>query len=558
LTPRTVLARTVSLTASSPTYLRGRRSPSERRRFVTGWHVVRGRQRGAARQWAWPAVVVAMMIAGALVWLGTRQGVGASSDSAVYVSGARNLADGDEFVSFSLQPITTFPPGFPITLAAGDRLGVDPAEGARALDVVAFGALVLLTFLLARRHVGSPWLCVWTAAAVAFAPALLGVYTYAWSEPVFNVLVLAMLLIVEPLMVRRGRDPVLLFLAAVVAGVAFSYRYAGITVLALPAIVILASAWRDGFRALLARTSTYVGLAMVVPALVVARNLSDGAGVLGDRGTSDETLGGVAQDMMRTFHEWALRSESSLLGYVALAGAGVVMTFGLGIAVRRRTRGHRGEGAPLLPLVTYVVVYLGYITASELSTSLDRVASRLLSPIFAPSIVLGAIALQEVLGFDWGGRHGLRRWATAALSAALVLWLGVSLRSSVVAGRKDGERGQGYASRSWKASELAARVRGVPPRSRVFSNAAAGLYYVSGHQPVSSSPALRARRAPLSHAYLAWYAGSSDGAATPSELRDLGFSLCVVARTRDGTLYRVTIDKRNPRMDTLPACPATP
>jgi hypothetical protein len=349
LTPRTVLARTFSLTASSPTYLRGRRSPSERRRFVTGWHVVRGRQRGAARQWAWPAVVVAMMIAGALVWLGTRQGVGASSDSAVYVSGARNLADGDEFVSFSLQPITTFPPGFPITLAAGDRLGVDPAEGARALDVVAFGALVLLTFLLARRHVVSPWLCVWTAAAVAFAPALLGVYTYAWSEPVFNVLVLAMLLIVEPLMVRRGRDPVLLFLAAVVAGVAFSYRYAGITVLALPAIVILASAWRDGFRALLARTSTYVGLAMVVPALVVARNLSDGAAVLGDRGTSDETLGGVAQDMMRTFHEWALRSESSLLGYVALAGAGVVMTFGLGIAVRRRTRGHRGEGAPLLP-----------------------------------------------------------------------------------------------------------------------------------------------------------------------------------------------------------------
>src|SRR3984893_6097783 len=422
---------------------------------MTGWHVVRRRLRGAPRQWAWPTVLIALTIAGALVWLGTRQGVGASADSAVYVSGARNIADGDGFLSFSLQPITTFPPGFSTTPAAGERLGIDAAEGARALDVVAFAALVLLTFVLARRHVRSAWLCVWAAAAVAFSPALLGVYTYAWSEPVFNVLVLATLLIVEPLMARRGRDLALLFLAAVVAGVAFSYRYAGITVLALPAMVILASAWRNGFRALLGRALAYIGLALIVPALVVARNLSEGAGALGNRQPSDETLGEVAQDTIHTFGEWALRSEFPRLGYVALASAGVIMTIGLGIAARQGIRGRSTEGAPLLPLVTFVIAYLVYITVSELTTSIDRIGSRLLSPIFAPSVVIGAIALQEVLGANRSDRHRLLRWATAGLSATLVLWLGASLRSSVATARKSAAMGQGYTSTSWRTSELA-------------------------------------------------------------------------------------------------------
>lgn len=490
--------------------------------------------------------MISMMIAAALVLLGTRQGVGASFDSAVYVSGARNLADGAGLVNFSLQPIVSFPPGFPMTLAAGDRLGIDPAQGARVLDAVAFAVLVLLTFLLVRRHVRRQWLCVWAAAAVAFAPALLGVYTYAWSEPVFNVLVLAMLLIVEQLMVKRGRDPVLLFLAAVIAGVAFSYRYAGITVLALPAIVIPVSAWRDGFRALLARTSAYVGLALVAPALIVARNISEEAGPLGYRRPSDETLGGVAQDMIRTFDEWALSSESSVFSSIALAGAGVVMAVGLGIAAQRRIRGDRTEGAPLFPIAAFVVAYLGYLTASELATSLDRVGSRLLSPVFAPSVVLGAIALHEVLGADWVDRHRLRRWATAGLSATLALWLGASLRSAVATARKDGERGQGYASRSWESSELAARVRGLPPSSPIYSNAEAGLYFVNRHQPVYPSRALRARPASLFRAHLAWFARISDDEATSAELRDLGYSLCAIARTRDGTLYRVTIDGRSP------------
>jgi hypothetical protein len=525
---------------------------------MTGWQVVRRRLRGAPRQWAWPAVLIALTIAGALVWLGTRQGVGASADSAVYVSGARNIADGDGFLSFSLQPITTFPPGFSTTLAAGERLGIDAAEGARALDVVAFGALVLLTFVLARRHVRSAWLCVWAAAAVAFSPALLGVYTYAWSEPVFNVLVLATLLIVEPLMARRGRDPALLFLAAVVAGVAFSYRYAGITVLALPAMVILASAWRNGFRALLGRALAYIGLALIVPALVVARNLSEGAGALGNRQPSDETLGEVAQDTIHTFGEWALRSEFPRLGYVALASAGVVMTIGLGIAARQGIRGRRTEGAPILPLVTFVIAYLVYITVSELTTSIDRIGSRLLSPIFAPSVVIGAIALQEVLGANRSDRHRLLRWVTAGLSATLVLWLAASLRSSVATARKSAAMGQGYTSTSWRTSELATVVRRLPLRSLVFSNADDGLYYVSRHQPVFSSRALRARPAPLSRAYLAWYARASDGGATPTELRGLGFALCEVATTKDGTLYRLTIDRRNPGMDTLPPCPTTP
>jgi hypothetical protein len=496
----------------------------------------------------WAAVVVAALIAVGLVLVGTGRGPGVSPDSTSYISGAENLSSGIGYVNYSLLPITRFPPGFSMTLAVGDRLGIDADDGARWLNAFAFGALVVLVFLLARRHVRNVWLAAWAATAVAFAPAMLGAHTYALTESVFSVLVVAMLLVLEPLMQRRGRDPLLIILAAVVGASAFLYRYAGITVVALPVLVIVVSAWRDQLRAVLVRVLAYVALASAVPALVIARNLSEGSDALGDRPPSTETVRGVTLDMTRTFSEWTLDARvPAALRYAALAAAAGLVFAGLGSLVRRRTRGQRIEGAPLLPLAAFVVSYLAYMVVGELTTSIDPLNTRLLAPAFAPSVVLAAIAVQELVTLDW---RGSRRLVTRGLGVALVLWLGGSLAASAVRARHLGQAGQVYSSKSWQDSDLAARVRELPRAVVVFSNHPDGIYSVAGRQPVYLSPvkgfvpspdeARRRRLRDAPGAYLAWYRNSFRGQAlTPGELRRRGLSLEPVTKTSDGVLYRV-------------------
>src|SRR5689334_23211459 len=86
---------------------------------------VRSRGSPVTGRTAWLAVGLVAISAVILVVVGTRQGSALSPDSADYISGARNLAAGRGFVNYSLQPITTFPPGFSATLALGDRLGLN-------------------------------------------------------------------------------------------------------------------------------------------------------------------------------------------------------------------------------------------------------------------------------------------------------------------------------------------------------------------------------------------------------------------------------------------------
>jgi hypothetical protein len=68
------------------------------------------------------AIVVAVSSA-LLVAAATRHGGAVSPDSATYASGAQNLAHGAGYLDFQGQPITDWPPGFSVLLAAAHLTG---------------------------------------------------------------------------------------------------------------------------------------------------------------------------------------------------------------------------------------------------------------------------------------------------------------------------------------------------------------------------------------------------------------------------------------------------
>ena len=118
-----------------------------------------------------------------------------------------------------------------------------------------------------RRHIRRTWLAVGSALAVAWAAPLLGVFSQAWSEPVFCVLTVGLVLVLEKLMATRARATRWLVAAALLASVGFTFRYAGVTLLALPVVVIAVAARPDGSRAAVTRAMTYLSVATVLPAL---------------------------------------------------------------------------------------------------------------------------------------------------------------------------------------------------------------------------------------------------------------------------------------------------
>ena len=261
----------------------------------------------------------------------------------MYLSGARNLAGGRGYASYALQPITEYPFGFSATLALGAKVGIDPGDGARWLNALAFGALVALTFVLARRHLRHLWLAVGAALAVAWAAPLLGVFTEAWSEPVFCVLAVALVLVLEQLLADRERALGWLVAAALLASVGFTLRYAGVALLALPVLVIGVATRRDGWRTAMARTLTYLALAAVLPAWVIGRNLADGSSVFGPRASSIETLDGVSHSLLVTIRSWTLAGGdvSSALGWLVLVAAVAVVALGVAAAVAGRPSADR-------------------------------------------------------------------------------------------------------------------------------------------------------------------------------------------------------------------------
>jgi hypothetical protein len=505
--------------------------------------------------WAWSLVGVAAITAITLTILATGHGPGVSPDSVVYLSGARNLAGGRGYDSYALQPITEYPFGLSATLGLGAKVGIDPGDGARWLNALAFGALVALTFVLARRHLRHLWLAVGAAVAVAWAAPLMGVFSEAWSEPVFCVLAVALVLVLEQLLADREHALGWLVAAALLASVGFTFRYAGLALLALPVLVIGVATRRDGWRVAVARTLTYLALAAVLPAWVISRNLADGSAVFGPRASSIETLGGVAHSLLVTVRSWTLAGEdvSSALGWVVLVGAVAVVALGVAAAWPDDRRPAAPGAISLVPLVALVGGYVAYLVVSELVTNINAIDTRLLSPVYAPAVVLFLLAVDPLVA---GSGRGNQRWLAACFAVMVGVWLVASLAESAARVHQDAEEGQGFASPSWVDSSFVAAYRRLPRDARVYSNYADGLYWATGRQPVNDSPAavpyrsagavselgafrqlVRRSREPV---YLVWLRPNTRTyLVTPEQLALSGLHLSVRSRAGDTTVYAV-------------------
>ena len=508
-----------------------------------------------------PALVALMAVAAAVAaWIASRHGPLLSPDSVTYLSLSRNLAAGKGYVDLTGQPNTTFAPAFPALLAAGHLVGLTATSAARLLNTVSYAALVVLAWALLRRHTSSQGAALAATGLVVVSPTLLNVSAHAWSEPLFCVVILGFILVLED--VLTGSDPkrqtALVVGAGLLAGVGFIIRYAGFTLLLVGIIVLLFS--RVSTRARLRNIGIFVLTGSLLPAIWLLRNASSGARyLLGPRTAVSDSVpslvskfvdGGIT---MFVTHPAASRTRLLVLGPL-------VVLVGIGLVAGLRRSPDPGGGVKLattVPLVTFIAVYSASVVVSG-KTAGSSVDLRIVMPIFVPVVVVGAQFVSRAFAAARGGEQ-VARAAVYVLAVGGLLGVVSSADTYAQNSWAMGRAPHGYATDTLASSALARAVRGHAGSSAIVTtNSPWALYSETGHQPVLPTPGIYpsislppatsdmlADAACGQRVYFAWYLRSRH----PN--RDLGraLQLTVVANVSDGVLYLVHPPRRECRAD---------
>jgi hypothetical protein len=447
------------------------------------------RQAGAGERPAHPpsfAIAAALgLVAAAGSLIATRRGVFVTPDSVVFIAAARNLAHGHGLTDFSAQPMTAFGPAYPAVLAAGEVLGVNLLTLGRAINTLMAGVLVVLTFTLLRRHVRTPSVVVGATVLVALWTALLRSGEAMLTDSTFYALTLGVLLLADDVVRRPDRRRAATASMVVLLWAGFLLRYAAAALIIPGAVAIALGARTDRLRRSLQLVTSFVGLALVVPALWIVRNALSSTGTLIGRARTrgiGESPGHLASEFFGAGKQilYPTRlSSASATGISVIVVLGVVLVFWS----QRRDVGARlrPTGAPLLPVAALIVTYCCFLAISRIVTGSDLNA-RLLLPIWAPTIVVAAWLFEAL----WTVNETGRRWRSILLVAGACAVLGSSAAWFVRALNSGSQLG--YETGSAASRAVARDLQRLPPATLVVSNDAWRVYFSSRRQPVFLAP----------------------------------------------------------------------
>jgi hypothetical protein len=427
------------------------------------------------------ATAIAMLIA----WWGTRWGAGTSPDSNRYLSAAVSIAESWRLDSYTGTPLTQFPPGYPVVVRLVMIPGLSWQTAARTICILTAGALVVATAAVARRVVSSPVLRGTVIVTAVVAPTFTTINRMAWTEPLFIVVMLALVAVLID--IDHAAAPPTRRLLVTLAGLtsaAVLLRYAGLGL--VPGVAASLALIGRRRHQWLGGVVAYVSMSAIVPALWFMRNLvvsgDIGGPPLPARGSLWSDLGLVLEAIGRGLLPVLAPSEttSTLVGTLA-AGALVALTV---LLVRQ---GPHRDVVILSSLSGFLLLQL--IVSAR--TTWVAIGNRMLSPLLIPAVLIVAIAADRWLmsrsnddapqAASPDKRRRGARWAAAA--AALVLLVGWTIETTDATAVAH-DRGVGTTGAFWRNPTLSDDLGLIPEDARVVSNEAGAIWNITGRFPV--------------------------------------------------------------------------
>ncbi len=488
----------------------------------------------------------------------SRHGAGASSDSAGYLSAARSLLAGQGYRCPDGGVYTQWPPLYPTLLAAAGLMGIEPLVGARWLNSLAFGLIVFLSGRLFMRCTTSRPLALAGTLAVLASGPLLACSIMAWSEPIFVVLSILLLLCIAGFLRRPSLRA--LVSVSIFAGLACLQTYAGVTLILASAVLIaLNRSGASGLQRL--KYLVIFGLISTSPIAVwCLRNR-----ILAERTLEAHNFHlAWGPELIRVFRPAAQIVTTWLSPW---APVGSVPTLSLGLVIvlagtmivlsRKADTGQRrsadytvihSDGKDISRLqvwsaTVFGLTYFGFVVVC--AAGLGRhPEQRHLAPIYPfvmALMVAGIEGAYRLLSAAWGPG----RLVDSLFVLLCVFWLQCPLRALLHSTRHHVRDGAGeYCTSGCQESPLAHWLRSHPLPGRIYSNAPDAVYILTGAAatttPEYSCDATEFARRELGSqaSYIVWFHGLSR--AHLYDRRELlsRYRVQEVATFPDGTVYR--------------------
>ncbi len=408
-------------------------------------------------------------------------GAGLSADSSGYIVSARSFLRGEGFREIphwnGTAPMINFPPLQSILLAGIGLFGPDPVEGARALNLIFFGANLLLAGILIFHVTRSLLVSLAGTFLTLTSLVILEVHAMVWSEPPF--LFFGFLGLFELALYLQGkRGPFFFFSAGAFLALAFLAKYSGVSFVAaaLAGILLLE---RKSFSKRLAEVFM-MGIVSCLPiALWLVRN---------------RLAAGKSTELMWYFEPYLNVTLRKLLAYpsawllpesvpAVIRGGALALFLGflatVGFVQWRKKEISILSQLALLLIASHVGIYI-FTTVFMGEQPFDN---RALSPVFIAFMIYAS----ETCGRLWKESH--RRSLIRTGLALLTLTLSFSyVVRAFKWGNQVRKEGLGYASREWKESQVIQGVRKLPSNIPIYTNGLDAVYLLA-NKPVSSIPA---------------------------------------------------------------------
>ena len=404
---------------------------------------------------------------------------GCPLNSVRYIQAAHNFTSGAGLSTWDeagFQPLTHFPPLYPLILAIAASSLQLAAAWAHSLQALLFAANIASLGLIAWYYSpGKRWLGIIAAITACLALPLLEIHAWAWSEPLFLLLATWALFALY----RHLEKPENLWLlcAAGLAALACLARYLGFAVVLAGVLAILLLS-RKPLKSRLVDLLVFSAISL----LPVSIWLVSGA-----------LLGSASAERMLAYHPLSLAqiktiilvmttwlAPLSLSNRARLWLAILLAVSSLSVAIllyKRRGLAPRWRQLAFLSIITgsYLLALAVSLSVFDASTPLDN---RILSPLFAAFLLLVICLLGAALEHN--------RLPGRVVLIVCFIWMAATYSIQAAHFLKGWrQQGLGYSSPRWIYSETLTGLRGLASQGPIYSNFPDAITFFTGHAAYS-------------------------------------------------------------------------
>lgn len=387
-------------------------------------------------------------------------------DTANYFSTVANLLAGNGFVQYDGAQLVQYAPFYPIILAELQLLlGLKPFESTQILNAVLFGAIVYLGGFLFFRHLKSPVLAFLGTLSLFVSRPLFEVTLMAMSELPFIALSLLFLVLIE--LYQKSPRVWKLVVAGVVVSLAALTRYVGAVLIPIGILAlwfVTQSTRRERLGAVVIFT---IASLPFIGAWVVRTYILTGQ-PFGGRGNPLVTVDQATSLLFNVIFGW-YAPNLFFATPIAILILAVIVALIVGNAWLDNWKSVGASFKQHGSLILFCVCYTAIVFYQDVTSNINPLENRLLSPLVVPLGVLILVWFEMILHRIVPAAQFF--FATTLLAVAIAGWLPYPQSNlAELSNMYVNHQGIGWNNSYWNVSPTIAYLRQNPLNCPVYSN----------------------------------------------------------------------------------------